>query len=216
MSRLFDESSNDYIDVGNPSALDLTGDEVTIAAWIRLTSINGEQKFFSKWAAGGQQYLLAVNSADHLFFAVKAGGVKIAEGTTVLAADVWYYAAGVYDGSDAYVYLSGIEDGSIAAAGNMPPTSSPVRIGTGSVGQGPFDGDIGHCAIWDAALSGVDVASLAAGVSPLKIRKGDSLQFYAPLNGQDPEYDVIGGLDLTVNGSDKSEEPPIPNSVVAP
>jgi len=35
MARNFD-GINDYLDAGNPSALDITGDEVTLSAWMRL------------------------------------------------------------------------------------------------------------------------------------------------------------------------------------
>ena len=99
----------------------------------------------------------------------------------------------------------------------MVSNTAPVRIGAGSGGSGgedPVDGDIGHCAIWGVALTAGEIKSLFSGVSPPKIR-GGSLLLYAPLNGIDPEYDIIGGLDLTVNGPTKTDEPPIPNSIVA-
>ncbi len=221
MSRDFEASSNDYVEVGDVSALDLAGDEVTLSAWIRLESVNGEQKVFAKWADSGMQfqYLISVNSSDNVQFAVFTGGTDLTIGTTSLVADVWHHVAGVYDGSTIRVYLDGVEENSAAASGNMSSTTAPVRIGAGSGGAGteqPFDGEIGHCAIWDAPLSAGEIASLAAGISPLKIRGRANLQFYAPLNGQTPEYDVVGGLDLAVNGPVKAEEPPIPNSIVAP
>ena len=65
------------------------------------------------------------------------------------------------------------------------------------------------------ALTDEEIASLAAGVSPLRMRR-DNLVAYWPVNGQSPEPDVVGGLDLTITGSPLiSEEPPISNSVVA-
>lgn len=221
MSRNFEESNNDFLDAGNPSALNFTGDEVTLSAWIRLESLNGEQKILAKWSdAGGDfQYLLSLDPSDKPLFAVFPGSTKIATGTTALVPGTWYHVAGCYNGSTLKVYLNGVEEGSTAATGNLPSTTAPVRIGAGSGGAGteePFDGDIGHCAIWDVGASASEVKSLAAGINPLQVRRNDNLLFYAPLNGQDPEYDVVGGLDLTVNGPTKSEEPPIPNSIVAP
>ena len=220
MSRDFEASSNDFIEVGDVPALDLTGDEVTLSVWMRLASTNGEKKVFAKWADVGSQfqYLLSINASENVIFAVFTGGTDLVTGTTVLTAGQWNHFAGVYDGSNIRVYLNGVEEGSTSASGNMPNTTAPVRIGAGSGGAGteqPFDGEIGHCAIWDAPLSAGEIASLAVGISPLKIRRA-SLQFYAPLNGQTPEYDVIGALSLTVNGPGVEEEPPIPNSIVAP
>lgn len=219
MARNFD-GTNDYLDAGNPSALDLTGDQVTLSVWIRLESTFSEGKIIAKWSDSPEafQYLLSTDGGDKCQFAIFNGGTKIAVGTTTLLTGVWFHLAGTYDGSNVRVYCNGVEEDSTAATGNMSSTTAPVRIGAGSGGSGtenPFDGDIGHCAIWDIALSGGEVASLAAGISPLKIQKNNNLVFYAPVNGQDPEYDVVGGVDLTVNGSVKSEEPPIPNSIKA-
>jgi len=220
MARLFDQTNNDFIDAGNPAALNLTGDEVTLVARIRIATLNGEQKILAKWsdAAGAFQYLLAVNSSDQLIFAIFSGSTSIAIGATSLVAGAWFHVAGAWDGSDLGVFLEGIEDGSASDTGSFISNTAPVRIGAGSGGAGteePFDGDIGHCAIYGVGLTPGEIQSLAAGVSPPKIRP-DDLLFYAPLNGRDPEYDIIGGLDLTVNGPTKSEEPPIPNSIKAP
>ena len=220
MARNFD-GSNDYLDAGNPSALNLSGDEVTLSAWIRLETTNDEGKILAKWsdAAGQFQYLLSTNSGDQCLFAVFPGVTKIAQGSTTLVMNTWYHIAGVYDGSELRVYCNGVLEDSTSATGNLTARNIPVRIGAGSGGSGsenPFDGDIAHCAIWDTPLSNDEILSLASGISPLKIRKNNNLLFYAPVNGQDPEYDVVGQADLTVNGSVKSEEPPIPNSIVAP
>jgi len=222
MSRNFDMINNDYIEVGDVPALDLTGDEVTLSAWIRLESAASEGKIIAKWADAGArfQYLLSTtdNAGDKCQFAVYDGGIKVVVGTTTLGTGTWFHVAGVYDGSNIRVYCQGVDEGSTAATGNMPNTTAPVRIGAGSGGLGtedPFDGLIGHCAIWDVGLSANEVQSLASGVSPLRIR-GDNRLFYAPLNGQSPELDVVGGLSLTVNGATKDEEPPnVFNPIVA-
>jgi len=220
MARNFESSNNDYIEVGNVPALDLTGDEVTLSVWIKLESVSSEGKILAKWADSGSrfQYLLSTNGGDKCLFAVNSGGQKVATGTTTLLVGVWYHLAGTYDGSSVRIYCNGEEEDTTSASGNMSSTTAPVRIGAGSGGSGtenPFDGDIGHVAIWDAPLSASEIKSLSAGINPLKIRSENRL-FYAPLNGQSPELDVVGGLGLTVNGATKSEEPPIPNSIVAP
>ncbi len=213
MSRDFESSNDDYIEVGDVPALDLTGDEITLMAWVRLEALNGEMKVFAKWRDSGgalHQYLLSISAADKVLFAVDAGGQSIATGTTSFVADTWYHIVGTYDGSDIRVYFDGVEEDSVARAGNFASTIAPVRIGAGSGGAGteqPFDGEIGHCAIWDVGISAGEIESLANGFSPLQVRP-DNLLFYAPLNGLTPEYDAVGGLSLTVNGPVASEEPP--------
>jgi len=219
MARNFD-GTNDFLDAGNPSALNLTGNEVTLSAWIRLESTSAEGKILAKWADAGDrfQYLLSTDSGDKCLFATFTPNTKIALGTTNLVTGAWNHIAGVYDGSELRVYCDGVEEGTTSSTANFSSTNAPVRIGAGSGGSGtenPFDGDIGHAAIWDKPLTAGEIQSLANGISPLNIRSG-SILFYAPLNGQSPELDVVGGLSLTVNGATLSEEPPIPNSIVAP
>lgn len=221
MARHFDQSNNDYLDAGNPSALNLTGNEITLSARIKIEVLDGEQKIIAKWGdAGGErhQYLLSVTSADNIQFVINASGQVVVIGTTTLVAGVWYHVMGTYDGSNARVYLEGVEENSALTSANMSSTTAPVVIGAGSADAGseePFDGDIGHCAIWGAGLSASEIESLANNISPLNIR-AESILFYAPLNGQNPEYDIVGGINLTVNGTTVAEEPPIPNSIKAP
>jgi hypothetical protein len=59
-----------------------------------------------------------------------------------------------------------------------------------------FQGRLAECAIWNAALTAAEIASLAKGMTPDKIRP-QNLVFYAPLvrNLQD----VRGGLTITNN-----------------
>ena len=220
MARNFESSNNDFLDAGNPSALNLTGDEVAVSAWIRLESTATEGKIIAKWsdAAGAFQYLLSTDGGDKCQFAIFNGGTKIAVGTTVLTTETWFHLAGTYDGSNVKVYCNGTEEDSTAATGNLSSTSAPVRIGAGSGGSGtenPFDGDIGHCAIWDKPLTAGEIESLASGINPLQIRRVDLVEYW-PLNGQSPELGIVGVADMTVNGATVSEEPPIPNSIKAP
>lgn len=221
MARDFVGSSNDYVEVGDIASLDLTGDTVALSIWVMMFGNGDEGKVLAKWADSGSRfsYLLSIDNDQIPLFAVYTGGTTIAKGTTDIDDGNWHHIAGTYDGSDARIYVDGVEENSTSDTGNMVSNTAPVRIGAGSGGSGienPFTGDLGHAVIWDDSLSTDEIKSLSEGISPPKIREGNNLLFYAPLNGQDPEYDVIGGLDLTVNGSTKTEEPPIPNSIVAP
>ena len=225
MSRDFESSNNDFIEVGDVPALDLAGDEVTLAAWVMIESKPAEQKTIAKWADSSSQfsYLLSVGldaGASPPIFVVNTGSNAVVQATTDLDIGTWYNIVGTYDGANVRMYVNGVDEDSVSRSGNLISTTAPVRIGMGSGTPGsseePFDGLIGHCSIWDVGLSANEVQSLASGVSPLRIHR-DNLLFYAPLNGQDPELDVVGGLSLTVNGPIKSEEPPKQfNSIIAP
>ena len=124
MSRCFEKSNNDYIEVGNIPALDLTGDEVTLSAWIRLESTDAEGKILAKWADAGDrfQYLLSTNSGDKCMFAVFNGGTKIAQGTSTLVVGQWYHLAGTYDGSNIRIYCHGTLEDTTPVTGNLSST----------------------------------------------------------------------------------------------
>lgn len=218
MSRLFDNTNPDYLDAGNPSPLNLTGDNGTFLVRFRLASVNGEGKLLAKWAdAGGRfQYLLSVDSNNKCLFAINAASQKSIVGTTVLVVGTWYVVIGVYDSVEMRLWCNVVLENSTPQSGNMPSTTAPVRIGAGSGGAGtenPFDGNIGHCAIWDEALTENEIISLSNDINTLQVRTPVS---YWPLNGQSPELDVVNGHNMTVNGSTVTEEPPIPNSIKAP
>ena len=220
MAREFDRASSEYLDFGNPSYLNWTGDEITVSLWVRNGTSGSERKPFAKWADSGTQHswLLSIDASGIPLFAVNDGGINIANATTDLDADnEWHHLCGVYDGSVVRIYVDGVQEGTDGAGSNINLTTAPVRIGSGGPGgEQPYDGDLGHGAIWDVGLSAGEVASLAVGVSPLRMRR-DDLIFYAPVNGQSPEPDIVGGASGTINGTPTVvPEPPIPWSIVAP
>jgi len=221
MARDFESTNEDHIEIGDVPALNIIGDEVSLSAWIRAESFTSEMKILAKWSDSPAKfsYLLSADGAGNnkVLFAVNTSSTTSIIGTTSMSTGQWFHLAGTYDGATIRAYLNGIEENSTSKTGNISSNTAPVRIGVGSgaTDEQPFDGDIGHCAIWDVGLSASEIKSLASGINPLKIHR-ENLLSYSPLNGQDPEYDVVGGLDLTVNGPIKAEEPPIPNSIVAP
>jgi hypothetical protein len=215
MSRLFVASSNQYLDAGTVLSFDGT-DQLTLATWICKRSTNGEGRVIAKWTAGSWQYLLAITGSKTMLALYIGGGTYVVTGSTTLQQDIWYHIAGTYDGSVIRVHVDGVQDGFKNQSGNLGALNPALRIGIGSGTESPFDGCIGHPAIWDVGLSANEIASLAAGISPLQIRR-DNLVAYWPLNGQSPELDVVGRLDMTLfNSPTVAEEPPIPHSIVAP
>ena len=123
MSRNFDKGNPDFIDFGNPSYLDLSGNKIAMSEWVRIASSGEEMKVFSKWAPTGQSYLLSVQGNGKLLFAVNNGGVKIAFATTDLDDGEWHHVAGVYDVSSIRGYIDGVQEGSQGASGNLNSTT---------------------------------------------------------------------------------------------
>lgn len=154
--------------------------------------------------------------ADYCAAKVRSNADGGAEAKTSIAytANNWHHIAGVFPSiSSRSAYLDG------GSKGTNTDTVTPVGVDTtdigGEDGAGSMIGDIAHVAVWNIALTDQEVASLAAGVSPLRMRRS-ALVAYWPINGVSPEVDIIGGLDMTVTGTSVSAEPPNPGSIVAP
>jgi len=85
------------------------------------------------------------------------------------------------------------------------------RVSAGCIDRGTpvlfLNGSIAEAAIWNAALTDAEIASLAAGFTPDQIRP-QSLQFYAPLVRD--LVDVRGGRTITnVNSATVATHPRI-------
>lgn len=71
---------------------------------------------------------------------------------------------------------------------------------TASSTKGYFDGDIAEAAIWNVALSDAEIAMLAKGLSPLRVRPA-SLVSYVPMNGAaSPVIDIVAGAGWAPSG----------------
>lgn len=218
MARNFIASNSNYIDFGNPSYLNITGNQITISHWVCCSANDGtDRQTLSKWnfSTGQFSYHLAKDQDFNIMYgAIWTGGVDLVASTTPLNTTDWYHIVMTYDGSMLRIYVNGVQEGAVPASGNITSSTANVILGASSDFSRPYDGTLSHAALWDRGLSPNEVLSLANGVNPLQIP--DNLLFYNPLNGQSPERDIVGGTTGTVNGTTVADEPPIPNAIKAP
>ena len=145
------------------SSLDISGDEITITAWINVNTIDGRHVIAAKTANGDNTWLVEINpytcGDGKLYFYLNAGnteGALCSNGST--SADKWCHVAFVYDGNDKAIYIDGQFDSSNADSGNIPTNGQPVRIGNWSGSPARyFNGKIDEVAIYDRALSAGEI-----------------------------------------------------------
>lgn len=139
----------DYINVGNPAALQIT-QNFTLEAWIKydvLPALGNSAGIVGKYrgaaddtgaAVNERGYVLALNGAGKLNAAISSGGAFLAanslDGTSTLAANTWYHVAAVYNTNGASatlsLYLNGVADGTLTGVStSVFNTPAPVRIG---------------------------------------------------------------------------------------
>ena len=185
MSLDFD-GSNDVLDLGNPSVLDITGTTLTLACWFKHDTAARNDMLIAKWGSVSLfQYRLWISSADQI--TVSAGnGAGTQQGisaTTVISTATWYHACGRLSSSGAgglHVFTNGTDENNTTG---ISMGSNGVNVGIGKALSGsafPMDGKIAEACIWNVALTDEQIRSLSRGVSPFQVRPS-GLKYYCPL-----------------------------------
>jgi hypothetical protein len=202
MAYEFTRSSSQYLSVGSAPA---TTTPLTIAAWFFPTvneagaicsigvesGTNRHQIFYDPKESNLRR--IAAQSVDN------SGASESAINNTITL-NAWQHGVGVFtSATNRRAYYNG-SAGSANTVSRTPSGLNTITIGgrwntTLGVIQ---DGRTAEVGIWNAALTAAEIASLAQGMTPDKIRP-QSLVFYAPLVRD--LVDVRGGLAITNNNA---------------
>lgn len=200
-------SFNGTTQYGEYAGAVLTAIPLTLAAWCFMaTSKSGSPLCI---AASGTTFdffgLFVQGTASGVQAATGSSGASSAATTTAHpSAGVWFHVCGVFAAAASRtIYLNG---GSPASnAGSRTPASldrTSIARRANSSPANVWGGLVADAAVWSDTLTASEVAALAAGVSPLRIRPA-SLVDYWPLQGIDsPERSwVSGGHAMTLTAS---------------
>ena len=213
MARLFDDAASDGLEnLTTP----ITGVPLTLACWFRSDSLTLKQILMQVGTDGSGANLYSLRLAgnaggDPVQACTTAGGETFASTTSGYSADTWHHAAAVFaSNTSRIVYL----DGGNSAEGTtnrVPSGINALSLGIELDNTFPFSGRLAEAGLWNIALSAAQIALLAAGVSPLRIRP-DALKGYWPLYAiGSPEPDYSGGTlyPLTVDGATIADHAPV-------
>jgi hypothetical protein len=209
MSRLFDDTSSQYL-INTSSAI-VQGPPYTLACWgycdedgTAPTAMSiGDKDSTSFWV----RLTFKGNDAGDpiLFQGFDDIGANFAASTsTGFSVNTWHHLCAVAASSTSWNVLidggsKGTDTTSAAAWTSIDHAAIGV-IARSSLGA-YMSGRLAEAAIWSAALTDPEVATLAAGYSPLFVRPA-SLVAYWPLIGRtSPEIDIVGGYDMTLTNS---------------
>jgi hypothetical protein len=162
--------SNQYVDIGNPSDLRITG-SLTITAWVNGTSYAGDNVVLSKWAAAGNRsYDLRISVTDcgaadvEFLLSDDGSSPETLCGTTAIGTGGWHFIAAVYDPSTPAmkIYVDGALNGTNTV---NPPLSlyngtQNVNMGRKSDASGYFNGALDDVRIYNRALSASEIAQI--------------------------------------------------------
>jgi hypothetical protein len=188
---------------------------LTLAGWIRRPSSATIQSWGTTADSANRHHFL--HFSDNVMYFVSANGAATRAGSVSQNFTGWNHWAMVFDGSQSTnaTRLVGYRNGSsltlsfngtIAATTSNDVDMESFTIGRALANNAWSTGDFADLAIWQAALSAAQIASLADGFSADKVAP-ESLVYYSPL-ARDIS-DVVGGMTLTDASSTVEPHPRI-------
>ncbi len=222
MSRSFNGTTSDFMRsvVGA-----LSGYPVSLSVWVRPTSagVRGVPIWFGN--PGSNDGALSVEllasgsggtvAATRQISDFSSGNFKNATTAATWTVDAWQQVGGAFaSAASIYAVLNGVRSTEQTATSTALSFAVMDELTLGRYDRtsvfGSQNGQIAHAAIWSAALTETEWASLGNAISPMRVRP-QSLHAYFPFLGRDTnDIDIIRAKTFTATGTTvSSEEPPV-------
>ena len=160
------DGTNDFVNCGNSPSINITGNALTLEAWIYPTSWRfniWEGNIISKESSVGTGYMLRVGSNGKLNVNIGSGGPwnELTSSTNVLTLNTWQHVAATFDGSFLRLYVNGVLTDSIAKSVNIVGTvTNNLYLGESPAYSGRyFPGRIDEVRIWDVVRTKNEIVS---------------------------------------------------------
>lgn len=182
------DGSNDYVDAGAGSSLNIMG-EVTVSAWIKLNKLDVDQKIAGNQDNSAGGYKLGVYTNNKVEFEIRDSSNvptlnRDVAGGTVLAADRWYHVVGTYSKSGHFIrtYVDGNLDRELSTTAVLAPTTGTLKFGRESSSSLYFwNGIIDEVSIWNTSLDASQINQFIADSSQVLLmhfEEGSGSTFY--------------------------------------
>gem|GEM_PF-1965320 len=155
---------NDRVNCGNNPSVAITGNTVTMEAWIYPTAwkTNTYQGNIVNSEGGNTGYMLRCGDNGKLDFNLGDGAAfhQMISPANTLTLNTWQYVAGTYDGDSMRMYVNGVQIMALYGVFNIGATGTGLVVGDWSNGTSRnFSGKIDEVRVWNAAVSGADILS---------------------------------------------------------
>ena len=148
---------------------DFTGDDVTMAAWIKTTT-TGEGDFFSMNPPSGDQFLLCILGGDILFYESgwePAAGVSVNDGT-------WHHVVATRENMYVKIYVDGVYmiAGSYTSSVRFAASDrwSIAQEWDGSTPSDFYTGSVDDVRLYNRSLTAEQVEGLFNGIDPMFVK----------------------------------------------
>lgn len=162
---------DDYVNVSDSSTLNITGNTLTLAAWVRLnrtSSSDTTMRIISKSAGSDiEQYELLYTTDSHgvpnrFRFDVRTSNnlTSLYSNQTYTTTNTWIHVTGVYNGTRLVIYVNGTELNSTSQAGSITGRASDINIGRLATGGQLFNGTIDEVRIYSENVTSSRISAL--------------------------------------------------------
>jgi fibronectin type 3 domain-containing protein len=149
--------SNASVSVPDSNSLDLTTG-MTIEGWVKPNTVGGFRTMIVKERPGDLVYgIYASSDTNRPQSQVTVGSVRILDGTSSIPTGSWTHLAATFDGTTQRLYVNGTQVGSLASAGSILTSTSPLKIGGNSIWGEWYDGLIDEVRVYSRALSAGEI-----------------------------------------------------------
>lgn len=190
-----------------------TATPLTLAAWINPANNSGTIISVSQSTSGAKRFGLAISAASVVASHHDGSVLGEATGGTVTNGAWWHVAAVFASTASRTPYLSGVPivtSTTVCSASMSGLNRTTLGRRTNTTLLAYYSGRIAEAAAWSVVLDDDEMAALARGVLPYRIRSGSMLAYW-PLWGQhSPEIGLFKGtFPLTVTGATIGNHAPV-------
>jgi fibronectin type 3 domain-containing protein len=151
--------TNAYVSVADSSSLDLTSG-MTIEGWVKPNTVTGFHTMIVKETSGNLVYgLYAGSDTNKPQSQVTVGSPRLVDSSTTIPTGSWSHLAATYDGTTERLYVNGTQVGSLAIAGTIATSTSPLKIGGNAIWGEWFSGLIDEVRVYNRALSASEITT---------------------------------------------------------
>jgi hypothetical protein len=148
---------DDYVSLGNATALGFTSQDFTIEAWIKPGNVTKGMQIFQRhgWNANGYRLNMASSGRLQCSTFQSGAGQTSQSSAGIFIAGNWSHVAAVRDGASVRLWVNGVDSTNITGSHIDPAYAANMtaRIGTYLPGVDAFQGCISEVRIWNYARS---------------------------------------------------------------
>lgn len=160
---LFFNGTNQYGTIGTNSTYFFGGTTpYTLSAWVRPSVVNSTQNILGRYNGGvAGNYMLKISNTGKAVFMREVSPYDVVSTTSIVAGSA-YHICGVYNGTNQRIYVNGTLEPNSTTSGTTGYDQSNVSLLIGARQQNSspteyFSGSIYHLAIYNRALSAVEI-----------------------------------------------------------